>query len=139
MCTSAIGHKHSLGGEESAGHTLREDDEVVKRMKLGLLDPMKSLHSAVAGVAADVRLSDEVKLDNLRLMLLNNSAFPQVLFNTDKTKLIIRGSSPELEAYCFIRWDIRARGTEHHAVVNSLSDDFKALVVDSLKFLFEDK
>lgn len=139
-CLLQSGHKHDLTSPtiseaESAG----ESDEVLKKMKLGLLDPMRSLHSIYAGMDASVKLQDEVRLDNLRLMLLPNASFPHILLNSDKTKLIIRGSSAEREeAFVFIRWDVRPNGSEHHAVVNSTNEEFKGKVVEAIKSMFGD-
>lgn len=134
--SSLKGHKHELIEETLAATPVT--DEVVKKMKLGLLDPMKSLYFVYNGVDASIKIADEVKLDNLRVLLQGLPDFVQVLFNSDKTKLIIRGKLVQEgeEAFCFIRWDVRPQGTEHHAVISSESSSFKEKVVTAIKTIY---
>ena len=109
---------------------------MVKKMKLGLLDPMKSLHSLYSDVDASVKIAEETKLENIRLMLLVDSRFKEVILNADKTKLIIRGDMERgEEAFTFIRWDMRKGGTSHHAVISSANESFRDVVIDAMKAL----
>lgn len=105
-------------------------------MKLGLLDPMKSLHSVYSNVGANVKIADEIKLDNIRLILQSDHRFREVILNADKTKLIVRGDlSKEEEAFLFIRWDLKKGGTSHHAVISSANESFRLIVAEALSGL----
>lgn len=105
-------------------------------MKLGLLDPMKSLHSLYSDIDVNVKIAEEIKLDNIRSMLLSDERFKDITLNADKTKLIIRGDMDRgEEAFTFIRWDLRKGGTNHHAVISSANENFRKVVVDAMKAL----
>ena len=109
---------------------------MLKKMKLGLLDPMKSLHSLYSDIDSNIKIAEEIKLENIRLMLLGDKSIKEISLNADKTKLIIRGDlDKEEEAFIFIRWDLRKGATSHHAVISSANESFRKVVVDAMKAL----
>lgn len=132
------GNKHALEPTSKPNDRAKEDgDEVVKRMKAGLLDPTKSMHSLYAEVDASVRIKDEIKLDFLRRVLSEDPLFGSVLLNADRSKLILRSKSlPLLEAFCFVRWDLTEHGSEHHAVVSCADETFRSEVLHAIQNIF---
>ena len=102
----------------------KERNEILKKMKSGLLDPSRSLPEISKNILSNIKesengetISSELKLKRLlRLILLaddsrlndkkeKEKSFESVKLNSDNTKIIFRsGGNNGFEAFCYIVW-----------------------------------
>ena len=164
-CESDIKNENQLDGnnglDENRNKMENENDkdrnEVLKKMKNGLLDPSKSLPAIALTISKNILTnltesengeiaSNELKLKRLLQMILfaDNSrlnekkekekSFESVKLNSDNTKIIFRSSGNNgFEAFCYIVWEIGNAGESHSAVIQCDNDGFKSTVILALQ------
>ena len=137
----------------------KERNEILKKMKSGLLDPSRSLPAIALTISKNILTnlaesengevaSNELKLKRLLQMILfaDNSrlnekkekekSFESVKLNSDNTKIIFRSSGNNgFEAFCYIVWEIGNAGESHSAVIQCDNDGFKSTVILALQSL----
>jgi hypothetical protein len=168
------GHTHSHGckhGEEEGSRSPEEKkkreeesqqtEQVIKRMKLGLLDPSQAfkgrllpqeLHSIEKNSMPENRLKLEKIWNYLKHCASSTSAscpskILEVLISQDGLRLIVRGfplemevneDSIPIEAYIYIHWSMNRGHTLHHAVVQCLDDQFRKILIALIQQLETD-
>jgi hypothetical protein len=154
---------HGHHGHNHDGEAVSEEEELlVKRMKLGAVDPSRAftgLEDAVIDLikdAGNVERNRPKLVKILEYLQTCESEFDSVQISADGLRLIVRSSrkrdgaqgensdddiycgltqdSP-IEAYVFIHWSLLRGHTVHHAVVQSSDDDMRKRVVSAIKKL----
>jgi hypothetical protein len=150
-------HGHSHGGSVDDAEKKRKEEEtqrteqVVKRMKLGLLDPSQSFKSLepkeIQSIETNALPDNRLKLERIWSYLKSSSPerVAEVSISQDGLRLIVRGNGSyeldglPLEAYIYIHWSINRGHTLHHAVVQCVNENFRKYVISLIQKLDEDQ
>jgi hypothetical protein len=149
-------HGQEKNGSESPEEKKRREEEnqqteqVIKRMKLGLLDPSQAFKGRLA--PQELHSIEKNSLPENRLKLekiwnyFKSSSFAErireVLISQDGLRLIVRGyplemevkeDSIPIEAYVYIHWSMNRGHTLHHAVVQCLHDEYRKYLISLIQ------
>lgn len=149
-------HSHNCDDSDEADKRKLElntqSEQIIKRMKLGLLDPSKSFKGLNENEQQLVqnnslpenRLKLEKILNYLKTYSSSQSeSISNILMSKDGLRLIIQGYPQNsnntnlqlapIEAYVYIHWSINRGHTLHHAVVQCLDDEFRNYIISLIQ------
>lgn len=132
-----------INGNINEDENDKDRNEVLKKMKNGLLDPSRSLPAISKNILSNIKesengetISSELKLKRLlRLILLaddsrlndkkeKEKSFESVKLNSDNTKIIFRSSGNNgFEAFCYIVWGKKSEIGKDSNSKNNGNDD----------------
>ena len=139
--------KNVLDTEKETNRNINENEndkdrnDILKKMKSGLLDPSRSLPEISKNFLSNIKesengesISSELKLKRLlRLVLLaddsrlndkKEKSFESVKLNSDNTKIIFRSSGNNgFEAFCYIVWGKKSETGNGNNSQNNGNDD----------------
>lgn len=154
-------HHHHCHGEKEAPEekTKREEEnqqteQVIKRMKLGLLDPSQAFKGRLApqelqSIEKNSLPENRLKLEKISNYFKNPSFaewIHEVLISQDGLRLIVRGYPVEMEvkdsipieAYVYIHWSMNRGHTLHHAVVQCPNDHYRKYLITLIQQMESD-
>ena len=150
----------AIDTEKESNRNINEDEndkdrnEVLKKMKNGLLDPSRSLPAISKNILSNIKesengesISSELKLKRLlRLLLLaddsrlndkKEKSFESVKLNSDNTKIIFRSSGNNgFEAFCYIVWGKKSETGNGNNSQNNGNEDKNDNEIHSINPIF---
>lgn len=143
-------HSHDDTDKKRKEEENTQAEQVIKRMKLGLLDPSQSFKKLdskeVQSIEKNSLPENRMKLEKILnyLKFISSEKIQEVLISQDGLRLIIRGCSPDIEvtsettpieAYLYIHWSINRGHTLHHAVVQCVDESFRKYLISLIQTL----
>ena len=133
------------------GGTTKQEEEILKRMRLGLLDPSRALSDEarnLLGISENAQDGDTVigveRLRKIGDLLRQDGRFAAVSLNADKDRLLVRGHQGEEAFLCIIFGSGELRdgrssesshriGSNHQAILKCEDTVFSSQVAEALR------